>query len=71
MTAAQGHEDVHHLVEQLTPDQLVEIRAHARQLVAGHRTFVPLNELKRTAKNLPLIDYAEFRSDIDAFIRSC
>jgi hypothetical protein len=68
MTAAYDYEDVHHLVEQLTPDQLVEVRAHALRLVTGRRTFVPWNELKRGAVRLPHIDYAEFRGDVDAAI---
>jgi hypothetical protein len=70
MTAAHDYDDVHHLVEQLTPDQLVEVRAHALRLVAGRRTFVPWSELRRTAARLPRIDYTEFRSDVDAAIDS-
>ncbi|GAA0820911.1 hypothetical protein ACFQVD_33660 [Streptosporangium amethystogenes subsp. fukuiense] len=66
MTAAHDYDDVHHLVEQLTPDQLIEVRAHALRLVTGRRTFVPWNELKRAATRLPHIDYAEFRDDIDS-----
>ncbi|MEU4224779.1 hypothetical protein AB0F17_10835 [Nonomuraea sp. NPDC026600] len=66
MTAAHDYDDVHHLVEQLTPDQLVEVRAHALRLVTGRRTFVPWSEVKRTAKHLPHVDHAEFRSDVDA-----
>jgi hypothetical protein len=68
MTAAHDYDDVHQLVEQLTPDQLVEVRAHALRLVTGHRTFVPWNELRRTAARLPRVDYTEFRSDVDAAI---
>ncbi|MEN3536500.1 hypothetical protein AAH991_15400 [Microbispora sp. ZYX-F-249] len=70
MTAAHDHDydDVHHLVERLTPDQLVEVRAHALRLVSGRQTFVPWGEVRRTAARLPRIDYAEFRSDVDAVI---
>ncbi|WP_433511852.1 hypothetical protein ACQP2T_50050 [Nonomuraea sp. CA-143628] len=68
MTAAHDYDDVHHLVEQLTPDQLVEVRAHALRLVTGRRTFVPWSEAKRTARHLPHIDHAEFRNDVDAVL---
>jgi hypothetical protein len=68
MTAAHDFEDLHHLVEQLTPEQLVEVRAHALRLVTGRRAFVPWHELRRTAAKLPAIDYTEFRADVDAAI---
>jgi hypothetical protein len=65
MDAAHDYDDVHDLVERLTPGQLVEVRAHALRLVIGRRTFVPWSELRRTAARLPRVDYAEFRSDAD------
>lgn len=68
MTAGHDYDDMHHLVEQLTPDRLVEVRAHALRLVTGRQTFIPWSELKRAATHLPRIDYAEFRSDVDAAI---
>jgi hypothetical protein len=68
MTAAYDYDDVHHLVEQLTPDQLVEVRAHALRLVSGRRTFVPWTELRRTAAKLPHVEYDRFREDVDAVV---
>jgi hypothetical protein len=68
MATAYDHEDGHHLVEQLTFDQIAEVRAHALRPVTGHRAFVPWNELRLAAAKLPHIDYAEFRNEVDAAI---
>jgi len=29
------------------------------------RRFIPIEELNRTSQNLPPIDYAQFRADVD------
>jgi hypothetical protein len=68
VTAAHDYEDVHELIDRLTPDQLGEVRAHALRLTAGRRTFVQWAEAHRTASGLPQVDYKRFRADLDAVI---
>jgi hypothetical protein len=68
VTAAHDYEDMHELVDRLTPDQVDEVRAHALRLAAGRRAFVPWVEAQAAAAKLPPVDYEEFRSDVDASI---
>ena len=68
MTAAHDYEDMHQLIDRLTPDQLGEVRAHALRLAAGRRTFVHWTEVHRAAARLPHVDYERFRADVDAVI---
>jgi hypothetical protein len=68
MTAAHDYDDVHELVDRLTPEQVDEVRAHALRLVAGRRAFVPWAEAQRAAAKLPAVDYERFRADVDAVI---
>lgn len=65
MTAAHHYEEMHRLVDRLTPDQLGEIRAHALRLVAGGKRLVPWAQARATAGGLPKVDYEQFRSDVD------
>jgi hypothetical protein len=68
VSAAYDYEYVHELVDRLTPDQLGEVRAHALRLAAGRRTFVPWAEAQAAVANLPAVDAALFRTDVDAWI---
>jgi hypothetical protein len=69
VTAAHDYDDVHQLLDRLTPDQLGEIRAHALRLVAcGPRRFVAWDEVQRGATKLPSMDYARFRAEVDAVV---
>lgn len=68
MTAAHEHDDVHDLVDRLTPDQVDEIRAHATRLVSGHQAYVPWQEAQQAAARLPGVDYQQFRTDVDNVI---
>jgi hypothetical protein len=68
VTAAHDYEDVHELVDRLTPDQVGEVRAHALRLAAGRRSFVPWIEAQAGAVKLPAVDYERFRADVDASI---
>jgi len=68
VTAARDNDDVHELVDRLTPDQVGEVRAYAMRLAAGRRTFVPWAEAHRAAAKLPAVNYERFRADVDASI---
>lgn len=68
MTAAREHDNVHDLVDRLTPDQVDEIRVHAKRLVSGHQTYVPWQEAQQAAARLPQVDYQQFRTDVDRLI---
>jgi hypothetical protein len=68
VTAAHDYEDVHNLVDRLTPDQVSEVRAHMLRLAAGRRAFVPWVEAQAGAAKLPLVDYVQFRDDVDTWI---
>lgn len=65
VTAAHDYEEMHQLINRLTPDQLGEVRAHALRLAAGRKRFVPWEQACATASSLPKVDYEQFRSDID------
>lgn len=65
MTAARDYEEVHQLIDRLTPDQLGEVRAHALRLAAGRKQFVPWAQACATASRLPKVDFEQFRSDVD------
>lgn len=69
MTAAHDHEpnyeEVHQLIDRLTPDQLGEVRAHALRLAAGRNRFVLWTQACAAASRLPEVDYEQFRSDVD------
>ena len=65
MTAAHDYEEMHQLVDRLTPDQLGEVRAHALRLVAGRKRVVPWAQASATASGLPKVDFAQFRADVD------
>lgn len=65
VTAAHDYEEMHQLINRLTPDQLGEVRAHALRLAAGRKRFVPWEQACATASSLPKVDYERFRSDID------
>jgi hypothetical protein len=70
VSVAHDFEDMHRLVDRLTPEQLREVRAHALRLVSSgsRRRFVPWSELKSGASRLPPADYGRFRSDVDAVV---
>ena len=68
MTAAHDYEEMHQLIDRLSPDQLGEVRAHALRLVAGGKRFVPWAQACAAASKLPKVDYEQFRSDIDDVI---
>lgn len=68
VTAAHNYDDVHELVDRLTPEQVDEVRAHALRLAAGRRVFVPWVEVRRAAAKLPAVDYDRFRADVDAVV---
>jgi len=55
-------------VDRLTPDQVDEIRAHAKRLVSGHQTYVPWQEAQQAAARLPQVHYQQFRTDVDRLI---
>ena len=65
MPAAHDYEQVHQLVDRLTPDQLGEVRAHALRLVAGRKRFIPWAQASAAASELPNVDFEQFRSDVD------
>jgi hypothetical protein len=70
VSAAHDFEDMHRLVDRLTPDQLREVRSHALRLVSpgARRAFVPWSELKSGAVKLPAMDHERFRADVDAVV---
>ena len=68
MTAAHDYDDVHNLVDQLSPGQLGEVRAHMLRLAASRRRFVPWGEAREAASKLPPVDAASFRADVDAVV---
>lgn len=65
MTAAHDYEEMHQLIDRLTPDQLGEVRAHALRLATGRQRFVRWEHASATAGALPTVDYDQFRSDVD------
>jgi hypothetical protein len=65
VSAAHDYDEMHQLIDRLTPDQLDEVREHALRLVAGRGRFVPWAQACATATRLPKVDYAQFRSDVD------
>lgn len=62
VTAAHNYEEMHQLIDRLTPDQLGEVRA---RLAAGRQRFVPWEQACTTASKLPKVDYERFRPDVD------
>ena len=68
VTAAHDYEEMHQLIDRLTPDQLGEVRAHALRLATGRQRFVPWQRASAAASTLPTVDYDRFRSDIDEIV---
>ncbi|MQA96861.1 MAG: hypothetical protein GEV11_20275 [Streptosporangiales bacterium] len=70
MSAVPEPEELHRLVDRLTPGQVRELHAYALRLVesGGRRTFVPWHELKDSADRLPAMDFRRFQDDVDAGI---
>jgi len=68
MTVADDYEDLHRLVDRLGPEQLREVRAHALRLVAPDDQPLSWAALGRSAATLPDVDYARFRTDLDAVV---
>lgn len=68
VTAAHDYEDMHQLIDRLTPDQLGEVRAHVLRLTADKQRFVPWEQACAEASRLPRIDYERFRSEVDAAV---
>lgn len=68
MTAARDYEDVHELVDRLTPDQVGEVRAHALRLAASRHAVVPWIAAQAGAAKLAAVDYERFRTDVDALV---
>jgi hypothetical protein len=68
VTAAHDYEEMHQLIDRLTPAQLGEVRAHALRLVADGKRVIPWAQAHDTASRLPKVDYERFRSDIDDIV---